>query len=353
MRIPATCLALGLLLAGSLPPAGAAPLIADHRAADAFDEIPAPYFQSVRDHYRFFYGRTSHGSQIGAGIDMLAVQDPVLFADVTMAEFSIDLGYDGDTTFVPFTRDYLAAHPECNAVMWAWCGGVSVNTPAGIDAYLQAMHRLEADYPNVLFIYMTGHLDGTGEDGQLRQNNARIREWCVANDKVLYDFADIESFDPDGVYHPDESDACGWCEDWCAAHGCPPCADCAHSHCFNCFRKARAFWWMMARARGWEPGQYAGGTGDLGRTLPAYPNPFRHTTTLAFWLTEPGAVQLRIVDIAGRALATLADAWLPAGRHEFTWDARSADGVRVAAGVYFARFTGPGRVRTERIVLAR
>lgn len=353
MRVPATCFILGLLLAGSFCPAAAAPLIADHRAADAFDAIPASYFQSVRDHYRFMYARTSHGSQIGAGIDMLAAQDPVLFADVSMAEFSADLGYYGDTTFVPFTREYLAAHPECNVVMWAWCGGMSSNTPAGVDAYLQAMQRLEAGYPNVLFVYMTGHLDGTGEEGQLRVNNARIRDWCEANGTVLYDFADIESFDPAGVYYPDESDACGWCEDWCAVNDCPPCADCAHSHCFNCYRKARAFWWMMARARGWDPGQVTGAGRDLGLALPARPNPFRLATTLAFSLAEPGAVQVRIVDVAGRALATLADAWLPAGRHEFTWDGRAADGALAPAGVYFARFTGPGGVRTERLVLAR
>lgn len=364
MRAAATCVVLGLLMAGGVSQAVGAPIIADHHAANAFGDIPAPYFQSVRDQYRFMYGRTSHGSQIGAGIDMLAAQDPVLYADVSMVEFSVDLGYNGDTTFVSFTRDYLAAHPECNAVMWAWCGGMSTNTPAGVDAYLQGMGRLESAYPGVLFIYMTGHLDGTGPDGDLERNNDQVRAWCTANGKVLFDFADIESYDPDGGYYPNESDACAWCSSWCATHACPSCADCAHSHCFNCYRKARAFWWMMARARGWQPADIVGGAGDLGFAAPAHPNPFGTATKLAFTLAEPGAVRLEIVDIAGRSVVTLADAWMAAGRHEFTWNGRTDSGESAPAGVYFARFTdargdrtagspGPAHGRIERLVLVR
>ena len=65
--------------------------------------------------------------------------------------------------------------------------------------------------------------------------------------------SDIESYDPDGNYYPDASDDCGWCSTWCAGHSCPACGSCAHSHCFNCYLKGKAFWWMMARLAGWEP----------------------------------------------------------------------------------------------------
>ena len=50
------------------------------------------------------------------------------------------------------------------------------------------------------FVYMTGHTDGTGLDGTLHLRNQEIRNYCKANDKVLYDFEDIESYDPDGRY---------------------------------------------------------------------------------------------------------------------------------------------------------
>jgi len=105
---------------------------------------------------------------------------------------------------------------------------------------------LENDFPGVLFIYMTGHLDGTGPSGNLYQRNNQIRAYCSANDKILFDFADIESYDPDGTYYPDEGDACSWCTDWCAENDCEDCGGCAHSHCFNCYQKGKAFWWMMA-----------------------------------------------------------------------------------------------------------
>jgi hypothetical protein len=353
MRRTAALASLALFLAALASPATTAPLVADHAAADAFGNIPASYFQAVRDHYRFFYGRTSHGSQLCSGLHMLAAEEPELWADVTMTEYSADLGTNGDLTWATTTRAYLATHSECNAVLWSWCGGVSTSTPEEIDAYLQAMNQLESDFPGVLFVYMTGHLDGTGPTGALCRNNDRIRAWCAAHDKVLYDFADIESVNPDGVSFPDDSDACAWCSAWCATHDCPACADCAHSHCFNCDRKGRAFWWLMTRALGWQPPDSAVGQGAAELSVTAHPNPFALATTLAFTLARAGAVRLRIVDAAGRSVATLADARLPAGPHEFTWDGRSEGGERAPAGLYFARLTAPGLAHTERLVLFR
>ena len=118
---------------------------------------------------------------------------------------------------------------------------------------------------------MTGHLTGTGEEGNLNQRNNQIRAHCIANNSVLFDFADIESYDPDGdtnFMELNANDNCdynggNWADEWCAANPggdlCAACS-CAHSKPLNCNLKGRAFWWMMARLAGWNGKQECLGT---------------------------------------------------------------------------------------------
>jgi len=235
------------------PSAKADAIIADHQATADFELIPDSVIQAIGNDYLIFYGHTSHGSQIMTGISLLQSEDP-LYTPPYFHEYGDDLGHNGDTSWVPPTRSWLDAHPDYNLMMWSWCGGCSDNTEEGINIYLNAISQLEQDYPSVTFIYMTGHLDGTGSEGNLYARNNQIRDYCSANHKVLFDFADIESYDPDGNYYPDASDACEWCYDWCDVNPCPNCG-CAHSHCFNCYQKGKAWWWMMARVWGWNPDQ--------------------------------------------------------------------------------------------------
>jgi hypothetical protein len=112
---------------------------------------------------------------------------------------------------------------------------------------------------------MTGHLDGTGVNGNLHVRNEQIRAFCRSNNKILYDFADIESYDPDGNYYLNQNadDGCNyvnqgirknWADEWCLANpGECSSYHCAHSRALNCDQKAKAFWWMMARLAGWSP----------------------------------------------------------------------------------------------------
>ena len=119
--------------------------------------------------------------------------------------------------------------------------------------YLEPAEEIILNY-DVNFVYMTGHLEGTGIEGDAYTANNIIRQHVNDVNGILFDFADIESYSPDGKYYPNESDACEWCEDWCEKHpsDCENLPGCAHSHGFNCIQKGKAFWWMMARMAGWD-----------------------------------------------------------------------------------------------------
>jgi len=240
-----------LLFAFAISVSNAEPIVADHIAVSEFDQIPDSVIEGITVNFNMYYVHTSHGSQIMTGLDMVEAED-ALYEQPYCREVSDDLGHNGDTSWVPATRVYLDAHPECNLAMFSWCGGASDNTEEGINIYLNKMEELEADYPDIDFVYMTGHLDGGGPEGNLYIRNNQIRDYCDANDKILFDFADIESWDPDGNYYPDEIDACYWCYDWCALYTCPTCGSCAHSHCFNCYLKGKGFWWLLALVIGWN-----------------------------------------------------------------------------------------------------
>jgi len=266
----------------------AEPIIADHLAAADFEKIPDIYFDIIHDDFHIYYGHTSHGSQIMSGLSTLEGEnsslDPPYFHEV-----GDDLGHNGDVSWEPDIINYLYYNPECNMVMMSWCGGCSDNTEQGINTYLETFNQLEQDYPDVIFVYMTGHLDGTGINGNLYARNNQIRAYCNNNDKVLFDFADIESYDPDGNYYPDDTDYCNWCTEWCKTHDCPDCG-CAHSQCFNCYLKGKAWWWMMARVSGWN------GTGGEDNTPPTV---LINTPKQGFYFNNNKIINLRTTIVIG------------------------------------------------------
>ncbi len=264
------------LVAGPL--LASAPMIVDHSCTD-LSQVPDYWIEQAKALLRVSYGHTSHGSQLVTGMTVLENNTPSGLYDfntkgaVTPHVLSLadttpegDLGNFDRTTWAARTRAYLdGAGSDRNVVVWSWCGQVSGATTGDIQTYLDLMNGLEQDYPGVTFVYMTGHLDGGGLEGNLNLRNEQIRQYCADNDKLLFDFADIESYDPHGAeflskYANDncsyscDSGTCNWAGEWCGGHaGDPLCAtcSCAHSQPLNCNLKGRAFWWMMARIAGW------------------------------------------------------------------------------------------------------
>jgi hypothetical protein len=247
-------------------------MIINHLCTD-IDQIPVTWINRAKKDLYIAYEHTSHGSQLITGMDELDefmggegvyVFNDAGSGDALRLDDQFAGGTDlGDSSWADDTESYLKAHPDCNVVMWSWCGQVSDASEAVIDTYLSRMSGLEKEYPDVSFVYMTGHTDGTGLSGDLHIRNQQIRNYCSANNKILYDFEDIESYDPDGKYFGDKSvdDGCNydpsgnWATEYQNSHkkgvDWYDCSS-AHSQPVNANMKAYAAWWLFARIAGWD-----------------------------------------------------------------------------------------------------
>ncbi|MEY4070669.1 MAG: hypothetical protein RL721_1283 [Candidatus Eisenbacteria bacterium] len=80
---------------------------------------------------------------------------------------------------------------------------------------------------------------------------------------------------------------------------------------------------------------------ELGQNAP---NPFRPQTTIRFSLPTKRSVEMRVFDVAGRSVKTLAQGPMEPGVHTVQWDGTDEEGRRLSSGVYFYRLNA-GRDR--------
>ena len=59
--------------------------------------------------------------------------------------------------------------------------------------------------------------------------------------------------------------------------------------------------------------------------------------TVDFGLAKADRVEVKVFDVSGRLVRTLADRQFAAGRHSLTWDGADSQGRQVARGVYFTQ----------------
>jgi len=270
-------------------------LVVDHSSVSESNQIPEYWIDQAKSNLHIAYQHTSHGSQLVTGMNALenfpSFGDKYEWTDdgssgLDFDDYGIpgcaDLsqgdwidGY-GVTPWVTSTRNLLndPSNTHINVIMWSWC---SINGH-NISRYLENMDILVGEYPNVDFVFMTGHAEGQGEGGFIHTANEQIRQHCIDNDRILFDFSDIENYDPDEIYYydkpmwddldynPDHTN--NWGEEWIDDNtgseleqlttgndviDYEGCESCAHSDGpsnkarINCVLKGQGVWYLMAK----------------------------------------------------------------------------------------------------------
>ena len=121
----------------------------------------------------------------------------------------------------------------------------STNVQKAWDEYKTTLEALEADYPQITFVWWTTAINTAGEAGDVRERfNQLMRDYCLSHDKVLFDLADIESHDLQDRPCQDDVGAEGLYAGYAV--------DGAHPTGIGQTRLASALWWLLARIAGWD-----------------------------------------------------------------------------------------------------
>ena len=343
--------------------------------------IPQSAIEAAKSSLHIAYGHTSHGSQLTEGMDGLVgfmnangYPNNLYAWSNGGANGSLDLhdyAMAGDVGYYPEwmnnTRAYLGlpnqftgrgtgANADVNVIIWSWCGQVEEKYASGalITEYFNPMQQLETEYFGIKFVYMTGHLDHW-DDAMNKAANQAVRDFCSANNKILYDFADIESYNPDMTHFPYSNDDCSyydaagnylgnWALEWQDTHqegvdwfNCGA----AHSWPLNANQKAYAAWWLWARLAGWDQNISSIQGKDITTPLFVHPNPATAYLVIQFH-NEVGPLTAEIFDARGRCI--LQEGFDAGSEHIIRFD-------RFKNGLYYLKVGDGQSFRTGKFIV--
>lgn len=83
-------------------------------------------------------------------------------------------------------------------------------------------------------------------------------------------------------------------------------------------------------------------------TCDNYPNPFNPSTQISFTIKERANISLKVYDVLGKEVASLADGYYEAGKHTATFD-----GSNLASGIYYYRLITTTTTITKKMMLVK
>ncbi len=247
-------------------------LIIDHTCID-LESIPDNWIDSAQANVRIHYAHTSHGGQITTGLDRLESSEATYsqargYSTLPKEEgalciFDGQANNEGNTYITPdlywessagvdLTQGTLDENPTITVSLWSWCTQLDGYDTTQVQDYLDTMTALEAANPDVTFVYMTGNAQAADSSGYNRWvNNEMIRDYCVTNNKVLFDFADLDSWS-NGVQNTYQYTEGETTYTVPVEHSDFNGDEAAHTTYTSCEQKGRAFWWLAASIAGWN-----------------------------------------------------------------------------------------------------
>ncbi|TES90319.1 MAG: T9SS type A sorting domain-containing protein [Candidatus Cloacimonadota bacterium] len=82
-----------------------------------------------------------------------------------------------------------------------------------------------------------------------------------------------------------------------------------------------------------------------------YPNPFRQSTSIRYFVPRNAHVELAIYNIQGQLVRTIVKRVETAGIHSISWDGRDTEGRSVISGIYFYKLESSNSIKEVRKML--
>lgn len=300
--------------------------IIDHNSIALFDQIPTQYFEAAKN-LRVLTSDRSVGNNINDGLTCLAYTSDELAPIGCKRSTHYDPNYSSPTSefnwsksfdrsnityeyraggWSELTRNFVqdlvpqyVSQKDVLMYHFSYLNIVSDGSPSlindPVNGFLVAkpgndsswdvsdIENLEQLYPSKFFIYSTPSISRRNGNEVATDFNQQLRQYALQNNKILFDLAAIESHDLDGSPCYDNRDGV----QSCGPNGiCENYPDDGYNYESICrrytdeiegghlgavsagkIRIAKAYWVMLARLAGWNPG------GGVYPTQPPQPTP--------------------------------------------------------------------------------